>query len=66
MSLAIIPARGGSQRIKSKNIKDFFGKPVIYYAIRLAKQIFLIELSYQRIVLKLNIFQKRLEQKFYL
>ena len=36
MSLAIIPARGGSQRIKSKNIKDF-GKPVIYYAIRLAK-----------------------------
>ena len=38
MSLAIIPARGGSQRIKSKNIKDFFGKPVIHYAIRLAKK----------------------------
>ena len=31
--IAIIPARGGSKRIPRKNIKDFFGKPVIAYAI---------------------------------
>ena len=33
MKIAIIPARGGSKRIPRKNIKDFFGKPVIAYAI---------------------------------
>jgi pseudaminic acid cytidylyltransferase len=32
-NLCIIPARGGSKRITKKNIKDFFGKPVISYAI---------------------------------
>ena len=32
--LAIIPARHGSKRIKNKNIKIFFGKPIIYYAIK--------------------------------
>lgn len=31
--IAIIPARGGSKRIPRKNIKDFFGKPVISYPI---------------------------------
>jgi pseudaminic acid cytidylyltransferase len=36
--LAIIPARSGSKRIKNKNIKDFFGKPFIYYAIQIAKK----------------------------
>jgi pseudaminic acid cytidylyltransferase len=36
--IAIIPARGGSKRIPRKNIKVFFGKPVIAYAIELAKQ----------------------------
>lgn len=36
MNIAIIPARYGSKRIKNKNIKLFFGKPLIYYAIRLA------------------------------
>ena len=35
-NIAIIPARGGSKRIPRKNIKDFFGKPVIAYAIELA------------------------------
>ncbi|TAH39134.1 MAG: pseudaminic acid cytidylyltransferase [Bacteroidetes bacterium] len=35
-NLAIIPARGGSKRIPRKNIKDFFGKPVIAYSIETA------------------------------
>ena len=30
-ALAFIPARGGSKSIKSKNIKDFCGKPLIYW-----------------------------------
>ena len=34
MILAIIPARGGSKRIKNKNIKNFFKKPIISYPIR--------------------------------
>ena len=29
MKIAIIPARGGSKRIKNKNIKNFNGKPII-------------------------------------
>lgn len=36
--LAIIPARGGSKGIPKKNIKPFVGKPLIYYAIKLAKE----------------------------
>lgn len=35
-SIAIIPARGGSKRIPRKNIKDFFGKPLIAYSIKTA------------------------------
>jgi len=34
--IAIIPARGGSKRIPRKNIKDFFGKPLIAYSIETA------------------------------
>ena len=34
--LAIIPARAGSKRIPNKNIIDFFGKPMISYAIETA------------------------------
>ncbi len=34
--IAIIPARGGSKRIPRKNIKLFFGKPLISYSIKLA------------------------------
>lgn len=32
-SICIIPARSGSSRIKNKNIINFFGKPIISYAI---------------------------------
>jgi len=31
--LAIVPARGGSKRIKNKNITDFLGKPLISYSL---------------------------------
>lgn len=36
MTIAIIPARGGSKRIPRKNIKDFLGKPIIAYSIEAA------------------------------
>ena len=32
--LAIVPARGGSQRILKKNIKDFAGNPIIKYSLK--------------------------------
>ena len=35
-AIAVIPARGGSKRIPKKNIKDFFGKPLIAYSIEVA------------------------------
>jgi len=35
-AVAIIPARGGSKRIPKKNIKDFYGKPLIAYSIEVA------------------------------
>ena len=38
MKIAIIPARGGSKRIPKKNIKDFFGNPLISYSIEVAKE----------------------------
>lgn len=37
MKIAVIPARGGSKRIPRKNIKDFCGKPMIAWAISIAK-----------------------------
>lgn len=37
MNIAIIPARGGSQRIPGKNIKDFHGRPIIAYSIATAR-----------------------------
>ena len=33
-NIAIITARKGSKRIKNKNLKLFFGKPIIYYSIK--------------------------------
>ena len=35
--IAIITARGGSKRIPKKNIKEFYGKPMLAYAIEAAK-----------------------------
>lgn len=37
MLLAILPARGGSERIKNKNIVDFCGKPLIHYSLDAAR-----------------------------
>ena len=37
--LVIIPARGGSKGIPGKNIKLLGGKPLIYYAIDVARAI---------------------------
>ncbi len=36
--LAIIPARSGSKRIPGKNIKLFYGKPIISFSIEVAKR----------------------------
>jgi len=36
-AIAIITARGGSKRIPKKNIKEFFGKPMLSYAIDACK-----------------------------
>lgn len=36
--IAIITARGGSKRIPQKNIKNFFGKPMLHYAINACKE----------------------------
>ena len=38
MIIAIIPARKNSKRIKNKNIKKFFKKPIISYSIKAAKK----------------------------
>jgi len=37
MKLAVIPARGGSKRIPRKNIKSFYGKPIIAWSIEAAQ-----------------------------
>ena len=34
--IAIITARGGSKRIPGKNIRDFCGKPILFYSIEAA------------------------------
>ena len=36
MNLLIVPARGGSKRIKEKNIIPFLGKPIIEYPLEAA------------------------------
>jgi pseudaminic acid cytidylyltransferase len=37
-TLAIIPARGGSKRIKNKNVKLFRGKPMLLHSLLAAKE----------------------------
>jgi len=37
MNIVVIPARGGSKRIPLKNIKPFYGKPMIAWSIEAAK-----------------------------
>jgi len=37
-NIAIIPARKGSVRIKNKNLKDFLGKPIIFYSIKILQK----------------------------
>jgi len=37
-NICVIPARGGSKRIPRKNIISFCGKPMIFYAINVAKE----------------------------
>ena len=41
--IAIIPARGGSKRIKNKNIVDFKGEPMIVKTLKVAQQCKLID-----------------------
>jgi len=36
LNICVIPARGNSQRIPRKNIRDFWGKPIIAYSIETA------------------------------
>ena len=38
MIVAIIPARGGSKRIKNKNIINISGKPMIHHTIQILKK----------------------------
>lgn len=37
MNVIIIPARGGSKRVPGKNIKNFYGKPIIAWPIAIAQ-----------------------------
>lgn len=39
-TLVVIPARGGSKGVPKKNIKLLGGKPLIYYTLDVARQIF--------------------------
>jgi len=38
VNIALIIARLGSKRIKNKSIKNFYGKPIIYYPIRVCQK----------------------------
>lgn len=38
--LVVIPARGGSKGVPRKNIKELGGKPLIYYTIEAARDVF--------------------------
>lgn len=38
MSIAVIPARGGSKRVPRKNLRDFCGRPMLAWPIEAARQ----------------------------
>ena len=38
MRIAVIPARGGSKRIPRKNVKEFYGQPMIHWSLRAAQE----------------------------
>ena len=38
MKIAILPARGGSKRIKNKNIVNIGGRPMIHNTIQILKK----------------------------
>jgi pseudaminic acid cytidylyltransferase len=60
-NICIIPARKNSKRIKNKNIKSFFGKPIIYYAIKTAIKSKL----FQKIVVSTDSLKiKKISEKF--
>ena len=64
-TIAIIPARKNSKRLKFKNIKDFMGKPLIYYAIKSAlKSNFISEVIVSTDCMKTKKYQKNLVLKF--
>lgn len=42
--IAIIPARGGSQRIPRKNIRNFMGKPMMQWPVEALKKAYLFDL----------------------
>ena len=44
--IALIPARAGSERIKHKNIKNFFSHPLLAYAIQSAIKSKIFELFF--------------------
>ncbi len=37
MSIAVIPAKGVSKRVPRKNVRDFYGKPMLVYSIETAR-----------------------------
>lgn len=45
-AIAIIPARGGSRRVPMKNVRPFFGRPVIAYSIMAAAKSGLFDTIY--------------------
>lgn len=43
MIIAVIPAKGGSRRLKNKNIKNINEKPLFYWSVKLAEKSKLIK-----------------------
>ena len=60
MNIAVIPARSGSKRIKNKNLKFFFGKPIIEYAIN---TVICRDYVFKKLSIRRN-FQDRHKKKF--